>query len=295
MFFELNFITVNCCSTLYEDPMFWYRNPKQISFTDPKMLPARNSKYSGTIVLDFDETLINARAKPVCYIRPYVFEFFYSIRTHLPHIEIIGWSAGLPEHVDRVIELLNDFNPHHGLQLFDMVLSRGPAWHSESTTIKDLSMLKRTDCIIIDDSPYAAIYNSSAIIVPTFNPTKSMTKEDTTLLFVLQVVVRSFRLRHIKTRGRDAAITAGIPDHYIDIFLTINDMKAYIDTHPYILRTTVDTLDGIIDCMYLDVSNISIVRSRIKYFRHRYSQQSLITSIPIYSRNPDTSDQNSKL
>lgn len=173
--------------------------PDEISrcVDDPSMLSERKNGLA-TLVVDLDETLVKtALGSGHIYVRPnarYFLETIAFLRApgvfptcegHVVKIfEVIVWSAGVREHVDNCLRILDP------KRIFvDHAICRGDSWMPcGSIVLKDLSLLpgRAASAFIIDDSVYTAVRSGGrALVVPPFNP---LSGNDTTLLFAAQVV-----------------------------------------------------------------------------------------------------------
>lgn len=181
---------------------------------DPRVLPDRERRTPCSAVFDLDETLVTARDGRHVVIRPYaryLLEQLVALRLPVEHpadptvvdddapraVEIIVWSAGVRQHVDRCLRLLDPAGV-----LVDHAICRGESWLPLQNldrvpagffgiALKDLSMLpgRAGSSFLVDDSAYAAVRSGGrAVLVPPFKPTDPTACTDTALLFVLQFV-----------------------------------------------------------------------------------------------------------
>lgn len=173
---------------------------KKTTYINPDEVPLRDSsKHCFTIVFDMDETLLHVDEEK-CIFRPYAKRILSLLKNDYPQIEIILWSAGIKLHVERCILFLD---PEE--KIFNYRIARGSSWvtfdpeENRLLPLKDLSRLRGRHpetVLIFDDSVMASVMNPvTSIIIPPFLPHYQGANEDTTLLYVLQVIVRTFILR----------------------------------------------------------------------------------------------------
>lgn len=164
--------------------------------TTPRTVPPRNPKYVMTLIVDLDETLVDARG---CYlaIRPYARQFFELIRAHLPRVEVGAWTAGIPAHAERVCRLFELDNARGVVEtgaFFDFVIARGGDWYDEqgpSPPYKDVFRLRGRGptSLILDDSVHVTRYSGmQAIIIEPFAVNTASAISDNALIYALQVI-----------------------------------------------------------------------------------------------------------
>jgi hypothetical protein len=119
-----------------------------------------------------------------------------SIRRGPRAVEVIVWSAGIRAHVDRCLRLIDpdgtlvDHAVCRGESWLPRTPQPGTPWTLTGVALKDLSVLpgRASTSVLVDDSPYVSVRSGGrAIVVPAFHP-DSGSQNDTTLLYVLQVV-----------------------------------------------------------------------------------------------------------
>jgi len=147
-------------------------------YTDPARVHARAEKHVMTLVVDIDETLVDARGETRIVIRPYARQFFELLRAHMPDVEIGMWTAGLPMHAERVARLFELGARADALEpsrpLFDFAVARGRQWFDErheASPRKNIFILpgRGDTSVILDDSHNAVHFSGySAVIVPPF-------------------------------------------------------------------------------------------------------------------------------
>jgi NLI interacting factor-like phosphatase len=251
------------------------------SIPQPEIVPRRNEGVL-TVVLDLDDTLICVRNGSM-YVRPHARDFLTYLSTVLDHkgrraIEIVVWSAGDRGHVDRAVHLLDpDFT------LIHHAICRGP-WMDAIPVLKNLSMLSFKDvardwggrkgsCVLVDDNPHASVCNGhAALIIPNFQPEHPAAPADTTLLYVLQVLVRaSHIMSHVVHRDISALCGAGKKIHFhsqsTQCASSSIDAADYLADHPFTNEVEVTTGHGSVRCLKLDVSDQESVAARIRDFR----------------------------
>jgi len=125
-------------------------------------------------------------------------------------VEVVVWSAGHREHVDRCVTALDPSGT-----LIRHVICRGPAWLSHGgVTTKDVSLLKGRgeSTVLIDDSPYVAMRaGGRAVVVPRFDPMHPSAAGDTTLLYVLNMAAYVTNVMVADVAARDATRAAQVP------------------------------------------------------------------------------------
>lgn len=271
------------------------------SVDNPELIASipRHQNKIATLVLDLDETLVKySQNEGRLYVRPYTREMLQCFEEKLPELEIIVWSAGHRDHVDRVLDLLDPSQ-----KLVSHAICRGHTWMNSAPVFKNISRLDRERTIIVDDSIYASAANGSrAIIIPEFLPKHPFAAIDTTLLYVLQVVSRAVSLTSASLKGRDEATKAGIPSYWdseahtlgvktygvcnpsslpaVAIGKSITDdpssvaclLVRFVVEHPFIAPYKVNNLFyGILSYEKLDVADSSKVGGRIALFRKETS------------------------
>lgn len=223
-------------------------SPSSRCFKDPRRLPPRGPAFLWTVVFDLDETLGAVDRTDVdnklFTSRPYAIHFLkalHAIRAPLvpgelsrlaaaagidsvlrPRaVEVIIWSAGVREHVDRCLEILdpsgtlvdhaicrgNEWLPVDPVPWFPSPTTAGhrlpcgslfieppapPLGVLRGSALKDVSLLpgREASSILFDDLPLASIRSGGRVVLlPVFSPASPTTESDTTLLFVLNVIV----------------------------------------------------------------------------------------------------------
>lgn len=172
----------------------------RIVYLSPDKVPSRANRYDMTLVIDLDETLVDARGNGLA-LRPFSRQFLELLRTHLPRVELIAWTAGADIHarrVARIYESNSGYRHRHRRPLFDFLIARGPDWYPNGDAPhKDITRLRgRTDTTVILDDSLHVTYKSGAgavLIKPfaleNFPPATSVAPEDdVTLMFALQVI-----------------------------------------------------------------------------------------------------------
>lgn len=124
-----------------------------------------------TLVLDIDETLVDARSScPAIFIRPYVIEMFARLATlRLNGIEVWLWTAGIASHAARCI---NALRTHVGSVLpINGVIVRGD-WMSHRHCAKDTRKLPlgAIDRVLLVDNSLSMVtaVPQSSLVVPSF-------------------------------------------------------------------------------------------------------------------------------
>lgn len=188
---------------------------------NPDLIPPRSKSYLVTIVLDVDETLINARTG-IYYLRPYVKQFLIEIRKNFP-IELILWSFGNTNHVNRVLTIIDPDQ-----KLIDFAIGAGESWQK-----KLLKRLKRDKIIIIDDSIEVSANNPlNSILIYPFNININ-SKYDSAFYDLLQVIVRATKLVDKCLNGEEYDV--GIPKQIINLEYHCQFVK-FVHNHPYLIQ-----------------------------------------------------------
>lgn len=216
------------------------------AYTNSFYVPLPDPKHKTSVVIDLDETLVYARDGPLM-IRPYSKLLLSLLRETFDDLEIIIWSAGTVEHVDRCLHALdpNEDLVHHAIGRYrtdDMI-------EASKKNLKEL-VGRNGRCIIVDNSPMASIHNgSSAIIVPDFDPYHEKSHLDTILLFVLQIVARA----HILYTLPNNFYQEELEDSIFDIIGYKNGIHNYILDNPFISTNKFnDIIYYMIDGKYID-------------------------------------------
>eukprot|EP01002_Notosolenus_urceolatus_P015955 NODE_915_length_1692_cov_30.808278_g748_i0.p1 GENE.NODE_915_length_1692_cov_30.808278_g748_i0~~NODE_915_length_1692_cov_30.808278_g748_i0.p1 ORF type:complete len:323 (-),score=51.68 NODE_915_length_1692_cov_30.808278_g748_i0:119-1087(-) len=129
---------------------------------DPSELCLAADHKGLTAVIDLDETLVDGRSG-IIVLRPFALWILDTLASQ--GVRIVLWSAGLREHVERCVALLDP-----GMKYVLGVVCRG-AWMGCPAS-KDLALLpncapQRT--VLVDNSPFAASRQSAhGVIVPDF-------------------------------------------------------------------------------------------------------------------------------
>lgn len=227
---------------------------KKTTYTNPDDVPYRDSsKHCFTIVFDMDETLLHVDDEK-CIFRPYAKKILSLLKSEYPQIEIILWSAGVKLHVERCILFLD---PEE--EIFNYRISRGSSWvtynpdENKLYPLKDLSRLRGRHpetVLIFDDSVMASVMNPvTSIIIPPFLPHHQESNKDTTLLYVLQVIARTFILRF------------KVPESEKPLNTTCFSL---VKRNPFITRVSPCNSD--LSYFFLDVNNIDRLKQRISRF-----------------------------
>jgi NLI interacting factor-like phosphatase len=242
------------------------------SVNNPELV-ARRKIGRMTVVLDLDETLLSARRGSTYVVRPFARNLLNSLAAVVDHdgrrsIEIIIWSAGDREHVDRSVHLLDPDSI-----LISHVICRGPWYTRDTPALKNLSLLSSGmpssvddwggrigTCVIVDDNPHVSVKNgNAALVIPAFEVHNAA---DTTLNYVLQVLTRA---AHLVSCHPITTLCVGAADHVID--------------HPFVSESDFDTFHyGVINCFFLDILNQETLCARVGNFldfRRKLAVQSL--------------------
>lgn len=216
-----------------------HATPKREVHLSPDLLPPRDAKYDMTLVVDIDETLVDAHHAALA-IRPYARQFLELVRACLPHVEIIAWTAGMDIHAERVVRVFESQSVA-GLEvpIFDHIIARGPDWYNYykcATPYKNIFRLpgRGDTTVILDDSTNAAhLSGEHTVIIDAFAspPNDSVWSEDVALTHALQVVafvhhVIAQHARAIRSRNSDKVAATGValsrPERrFVDVVRTI--------------------------------------------------------------------------
>lgn len=238
-------------------------------------IPREETKIA-TVVFDLDETLVTYYNNYI-YVRPYARVLLSLLKENFPNLELIVWSAAAKSHVNFVVELLDPDN-----NIFSHCICRSSP-QQEAIPDKNISLLNRTNIIIIDDLIYAGVSNGlQAIILPKFLPYYPQAKKDTTILYVLQIIGRAMFLLDGHHRGcheemgfpewwKRECSERKIPLHGLDTeklaCLSTNPLIYFITDHPFIETVVTDCVRGKITYSYLNVCDVTVIAKRIETFR----------------------------
>lgn len=132
-------------------------------------------------VIDIDETLVDGRDGNCIHLRPNA-RYFLRALYELGSV-IILWSAGVYEHVERCIYMLDP----EGTYIY-VAVCRGNEWITEKPLTKKLSLLNHIGInvpdriILIDNSPWASRYNNGkTLTIPDYEAYYIDDLYDTTL------------------------------------------------------------------------------------------------------------------
>jgi hypothetical protein len=234
----------------------------------PDEVPSRDDeRFCLTVVIDMDETLLTTRGDTV-YLRPFAREFLEALQK-LMGIELILWSAGLPEHVDRCLKVMDPDE-----SIFQHVIARG-SWMM-GLPLKRLSDLKRKRVLIVDDNPLASRFNRrTAIVIPEFSCDSLEAHRDMTLYYVLQIIARNIIFGSNGHEPNSVKHPGNLrinqkADWSVADFLTV---------HPYLKSGPKGSPIGFIRCYLLDVVDQKELIDRIKWFRTSEVPQSPVSSV----------------
>lgn len=143
------------------------------------LVPPLTPGVEFTLVLDLDETLVHARGESVL-VRPYLDLLSMTLSTL--NCEVIMWTAGTHEHVNKVMPYISSLK-------FDHIITRNDRWYKEAEGgkaeyTKDLTLLgRRLDKVVIVDNSPSCVYTTpfNSIVVKSFTG-KETADEDLFLL-----------------------------------------------------------------------------------------------------------------
>lgn len=124
------------------------------------------------LILDIDETLVDARSTPpMVHVRPGVVELFARLNVlRQAGVQVWLWTAAIGAHAARCVGVL-----HHtfGAELpVDTVVVRGPEWMSKHRCCKDttsLCLAAADRVLLVDNTPTMVIARpESALVVPSY-------------------------------------------------------------------------------------------------------------------------------
>lgn len=170
-------------------------------YVNPMHIPERDPRHKITIVWDLDETLVSAYGlegededDPTIklIIRPRAYEILKALRRN-DDVEFIIWTAGKPHHAKRVVLSFP------GLK-FDHIVARHTSWYIENDPMKDLNKIVNKSrplesIVLVDDRmDIGKEHPENLLIVPGYHPKKSHGDNDTTLLYLANVLQRAINL-----------------------------------------------------------------------------------------------------
>lgn len=195
-------------------------------------------------VFDLDETLVEVNEGEI-FLRPYTIEALDKLVAI--GVEIIVWSAGSYEHVSRCLGAIDE-----GGKRVSHVICRGATWVSTLPSQKDVNQLcgRANRAILIDNTPYCASADpGTSIIVPSFSRLNANARNDTTLLYVIQIVARCHALLNVSDiRPR---CSGGF------------SLEHVLLCHPFLVRHSHLFCGECFECYSLDVADSAIVAVRI--------------------------------
>lgn len=171
----------------------------RIVHLSPDRVPLRAPRYDMTLVVDLDETLVDARG-PGVSMRPFARQFLSMLRSNLPRVEVIAWTAGIDVHARRVARLFESDRlafARTGGRAFDFIVARGPDWYPiGEAPHKDIFRLRgrSNTTLILDDSVHASFRSGpNALIISPFSAAEYREASDSedpdvALVCALQVV-----------------------------------------------------------------------------------------------------------
>jgi hypothetical protein len=135
---------------------------------DPTLIAPRASTKKMTLVFDIDETLLHASISEGHFVtadvRPHVLDFFRFLKRHHSDVEVLLWSLGSLSYAACVAHFLEqllgeDFNGFfsHVIGSDHRLITNGNYINLRRT--KPLTLLPRTNVVLVDNSPSANICN----------------------------------------------------------------------------------------------------------------------------------------
>lgn len=186
------------------------------------------------LILDLDETLIHATAKPVdhnwahevfgykVYVRPGLYQFLENLQAHY---DVAVWSSASDDYVKKVVELVfpanypllfvwgrsrctykPDYNKAETLGYFDP--------YSHFDYIKRLEKVfkrfpyRKEKILIVDDTPRKCMYNYGNAIYPSEFNGSAMDDELIHLGRYLEKISQADNVRNIEKRGWRSQVLA---------------------------------------------------------------------------------------
>ena len=245
------------------EPLEIFMNPEyptdmETLYCDPVDVPEPDAKYRMTVVIDLDETLVDARSYPCVYVRPYALQVLKIIKNKFPETELLMWSAGDRKHVARCARMLDPNGT-----IFDYIVAKGPEWCIISPCPKEVDRLRGRDgrCILIDNTPICGFMNPRAtIIVPDFYYTNPTATRDTTLMYVLQIIAVAYQLC-----SPNIQIPKSLRSKQSGGF----DITKFVQTHPYVEILFAGGYLGKFQYIGLDIKDRDVLAKRMSRWREK--------------------------
>lgn len=170
--------------------LFYTDGLKSRCIGNPRDIPERPPHFLLTVVIDLDETLMTlTQCESFVVIRRGALNLIHqlsTLRMPVSHpesteetlriqedapraCEVIIWSAGAKEHVDRCVGLIDPAE-----NLIDYVICRDASWYNFGDNVnKDISLLRGrgSSAILVDDCIHACVKSlMQVLLVPPFKP-----------------------------------------------------------------------------------------------------------------------------